>query len=76
MTPEYKTTCEQIDSIIKESGLPEMQKYSLLTTCLSKVAHEYNNSDFATMKVKLALLCKTMLDAVEKAEQLYNKLKK
>lgn len=76
MTAKYKAISEQIEALLKKSELPEMQKYALLTTSLSKVAHEYNNSDFATMKVKLALVCKTMLDAVEKAEQLYNKLKK
>lgn len=44
MTPEYKSAREKIKVIVKESGLPEMEKYALLTTCLAEIAHEYNNT--------------------------------
>lgn len=71
MTPEYKAVSEQVEAIIKDSGLPEFQKYSLLTSCLAKVAHEHNGNNFAEIRVKLALVCKTMLDAVEKAEKIF-----
>lgn len=76
MTPEYKVTHEKLKAIMKDSVLPEMQKYALLSTCMAEIANEYNSSNFAAIKVKLALVCKTMLDAVEKADQLYSKLKK
>ncbi len=52
-----------------------MQKYSLLAGCMTKVAHEYNGTNFEAIKVKLALVSKTMLNAVEKAEQIFGKFK-
>lgn len=70
MTPEYKVISEQVEKIIKGSNLPEVQKYSLLAGCMTKVAHEYNGTNFEAIKVKLALVSKTMLNAVEKAEHL------
>ncbi len=76
MTAEYITICEQVEALLKGSKLSEMEKYAVLTTSLSKVARQYNNSDFAMIRTKLAIVCKTMLDAVEKAEELYTKLKK
>lgn len=76
MTPEYKAISEQIETIIKESNLLEVHKYSLLAGCMTKVAHEYNGTNFDTIKLKLALVCKTMLSAVEKAEQLFGSFKK
>lgn len=75
ITPEYKAISERIECIIKESRLQEMQKYALLAGCITKVAHKYNRSDFAMIKAKLAIVCKTMLDAVGKAEQIFGKLK-
>lgn len=71
MTPEYKVISEQVEKIIKGSNLPEVQKYSLLAGCLTKVAHEYNGTNFDAIKLKLALVSKTMLSAVEKAEQIF-----
>lgn len=71
MTPKYKEVSEQVEAIVKDSGLSELQKYSLLSSCLAKVAHEHNGNNFAEIKVKLSLVCKTMLDAVEKAEQIF-----
>lgn len=76
MTPEYKVISEQVEKIIKGSNLPEVQKYSLLAGCMTKVAHEYNGTNFEAIKVKLALVSKTMLNAVEKAEQIFGKFKK
>lgn len=70
MTPEYKVISEQVEKIIKGSNLPEVQKYSLLAGCMTKVAHEYNGTNFEAIKVKLALVSKTMLNAVEKAEKM------
>ena len=75
MTPEYKVISEQVEKIIKGSNLPEVQKYSLLAGCMTKVAHEYNGTNFEAIKVKLALVSKTMLNAVEKAEQIFGKFK-
>lgn len=40
-----------------------------------KVAHEYNGTNFDAIKLKLALVSKTMLSAVEKAEQIFGKFK-
>lgn len=76
MTPEYKVISEQVEKIIKGSNLPEVQKYSLLAGCITKVAHEYNGTNFEAIKVKLAFVSKTMLNAVEKAEQIFGKFKK
>ena len=76
MNPEYKTAHERIRAILQESGLPEMKKYALLSTCMTDVAHECNNNDFDAISLKLAIVSKTMLDAVEKAKELYNKLTK
>ncbi len=44
MNPEYKTAHERIRAILQESGLPEMKKYALLSTCMTEVAHECNNN--------------------------------
>lgn len=76
MTDEYKAISERIDTIVKESKLIEMDKYALMAGCITKVAHQYNRTDFAIIKTKLAIVCKTMLDAVEKAEQIFGKLQK
>lgn len=76
MTPEYKSAHERIRAILQESGLPEMKKYTLLSTCMTEVAHECNGNDFDTLNLKLAIVSKTMLDAVDKAKELYNKLTK
>lgn len=76
MTPEYKVMHEKIRAVMKGCVLPEMQKYSLLATCMTEIAHEHNGNDFGAISLKLALVSKTMLDAVENAEELYNKLTK
>lgn len=73
MTPQYKAAHEKVKAIMKESALSEVQKYALLTTCMAEIANEYNKNDFRLIKTKLALVCKTMLDAVEKAEQIFVK---
>lgn len=73
MSPEYKAIHENVKNTLKQSGLSEMEKYSLVTTCLVEVANEYNIGDFTLIKAKLAHLCKTMLDAVEAAEKLFGK---
>lgn len=75
MSPEYKAVRDKINATLKESGLSEMQKYALLAGCLAEVAHAYNGSQFPIIKGKLALVAKTMLDGVEKAEYLYTNLK-
>lgn len=76
MTPEYKVTREKIRAAINESGLPEMQIYALLSACMAEYAHIQNGNDFDSISLKLAIVSKTMLDAVDKAKQLYNKLTK
>lgn len=76
MTPEYKVTREKIRAVINESGLPEMQMYSLLATCMTEYAHKHNGNDFDSISLKLAIVSKTMLDAVDKAKELYNNLTK
>ncbi len=76
MTPEYKSAHERIRAILQESGLPEMQMYALLSTCMTEVAHKHNGNDFDSIGLKLAIVSKTMLDAVGKAKELYNNLTK
>lgn len=76
MTPEYKVTRDKIKAVINESGLPEMQMYALLSTCMTEVAHKHNGNDFDSISLKLAIVSKTMLDAVDKAKELYNNLTK
>lgn len=76
MTPEYKVTREKIKAVINESGLPEMQMYALLSTCMTEVALKHNGNDFDSISLKLAIVSKTMLDAVDKAKELYNNLTK
>lgn len=76
MTPEYKVIREKLRAVINESGLPEMQMYALLSTCMTEYAHKQNGNDFDAISLKLAIVSKTMLDAVEKAKQLYNNLTK
>ena len=39
------------------------------------VAREHNGSDFEQISLKLAFVYKTTLEAVEKAEKLYNAMK-
>lgn len=67
MTPEYKVTREKIRAVINESGLPEMQMYALLSTCMTEVAHKHNCNNFDAISIKLAIVSKTMLEAVDKA---------
>lgn len=43
---------------------------------MTEVAHECNGNDFDTLSLKLAIVSKTMLDAVDKAKELYNNLTK
>jgi len=76
MSAEYKAVSKQIKEILKSSTLSEIEKYSLISTCLTKVAHQYNGNDFSRIKLKLALVSKTMLNAVEAAEKLLGNLNK
>lgn len=74
MTPEYKTAYKVILNILENSELSEFNKYSLLAACITKVAHEYNKNDFPAIKAKVALTCKTMLDAIDAAERIFGKI--
>ena len=76
MSKEYQALREEISELVKESGLEEMKKYALLSTCMAKVAREHNGNDFEQISFKLAFVMKTTLEAVEKAEKQYNALKK
>lgn len=76
MTPEYKAAYNAILDILNNSELSEYNKYSLLAACITKVAREYNKNDFSAIKTKVALTCKTMLDAIDTAERIFGKLLK
>lgn len=76
MSAEYKAVREQIKEILQGSTLSEMEKYTLLSTSITEVARQYNGMDFQQVKLKLALVCQTMLKAVEAAEKIFGKLKK
>ncbi len=76
MTPEYKLTREKNRALINESRIPEMQMYALLSTCMTEYAHKHNGNDFDAISLKLAIVSKTMLNAEDKAKELYNKLTK
>lgn len=43
---------------------------------MTEVAHKHNGNDFDSISLKLAIVSKTMLDAVDKAKELYNNLTK
>lgn len=47
-----------------------MQMYALLSTCTTEVAHKHNGNNFDSISLKLAIVSKTMLDAVDKAKEL------
>lgn len=76
MSPEYKSVSKQILEILKQSELSEFDKYSILAACITNVAHEYNNNNFSVIKAKVALTCKTMLDAIDAAERIFGKILK
>jgi len=71
MSAEYKTIRKQVKELLKNSSLSETEKYALLSAGLTEVAHQYNGNDFARIKLNLALVSKTMLNAVEAAEKLF-----
>ena len=73
-TPEYKVAEVKLRNIIHNSELSEVQKYILLSSMITEVAHKYNGNDFSVIKLKLALVSKTMLNAVEAAERIFGKL--
>ena len=75
MSKEYRTLREEITALVRKSEIEEMKKYALLSTCMVDVAREHNGSDFEQISLKLAFVYKTTLEAVEKAEKLYNALK-
>lgn len=76
MSAEYKNISEHIRKILKESTLSETEKYSLLSANITEVANQYHRLDFQQIKVRLALVCQTMLEAVEAAEKIFGNLKK
>lgn len=75
MSKEYRALREEITALVRKSGLEEMKKYALLSTCMVDVAREHNGFDFEQISLKLAFVYKTTLEAVEKAEKLYNAMK-
>lgn len=76
MSAEYKSVSKLIMKLLKDSTLTELEKYTLLSTSLTKVAHQYNGNDFARIKLRLALVCQTMLKAVEAAENIFGNINK
>lgn len=75
MSKEYRVLREEITALVRKSEIEEMKKYALLSICMVDVAREHNGSDFEQISLKLAFVFKATLEAVEKAEKLYNKLK-
>ena len=75
MSKEYRALREEISALVRKSEIEEMKKYALLSTCMVDVANEYNHQDFDAISVKLAFVFKATLEAVEKAEKLYNALR-
>ena len=76
MSAEYKAASNHIRKLLKDSTLTEMEKYSLLSSSITEVAHQYHGRDFAQIKFNLAIIAKTMLKAVEAAEKIFGNLKK
>lgn len=76
MSAEYKNISEHIRKILKESTLSETEKYSLLSVNITEVANQYHRLDFQQIKVRLALVCQTMFEAVEAAEKIFGNIKK
>lgn len=76
MSAEYKSVSKLIMKLLKDSTLTELEKYTLLSTSLTEVAHQYNGNDFARIKLSLALVCQTMLKAVEAAENIFGNINK
>ena len=75
MSAEYKTVSKLIMKLLKDSTLTELEKYTILSSGLSEVAHQYNGNDFAQIKLNLALVCQTMLKAVEADEKIFCNIK-
>lgn len=76
MSAEYKSVSKQIKDLLSASSLDELEKYSILSANITAVAHLHNGQDFQQIKLKLALVCKTMLGAIEAAEKIFGKHKK
>lgn len=75
MSKEYRALREGITALVRKSEIEEVKKYALLSTCMVDVANEYNQQDFEQIKFKLGYVYKATLEAVEKAEKLYNALR-
>lgn len=75
MSAEYKSVSNLIKKLLKDSTLTELEKYTLLSAAITEVAHHYNGNDFAQIKLNIALICQTMLKAVEAAERIFGNIK-
>lgn len=76
MSAEYRNISNHIRKILKESTLSETEKYSLLSATITEVANQYHSLDFQQIKLRLALICQSMLFAAEAAEKIFGTLKK
>jgi len=76
MSAEYKNISGHIREILKDSTLSETEKYSLLSANITEVANQYHRLDFQQIKLNLALVCETMLKAVDAAEKIFGNIKK
>lgn len=74
MSAEFTAIMKHINSELKNSALTEQEKYALLAGCTVKVAHNYHKLDFEAIKIRITLVSKTMLDSVDAAERIVNKV--
>lgn len=73
MTPEFKALQKKINKAVADANLPEQQQYALLAGCIAQVANSYHPCDFEAIRIRMTLVCKSMMASVDAAERMFKK---
>ena len=73
MTPEFKALQKEINKAVADSNLPEQQQYAVLAGCIAQVANSHHPCDFEAIRVRMALVCESMMASVDAAERMFKK---
>lgn len=73
MTPEFKALQKKINKAVADANLPEQQQYALLADCIAQVLNTHHPCDFEAMRVRMAIVCESMMASVDAAERMFKK---
>lgn len=76
MTPEFKALQKKINKAVADANLSEQQQYALLAGCIAQVVNSHHPRDFEAMRIRMALVCKSMMAAVDAAERIFKNIVK